>query len=274
MSLPTQVAAVTGEYLSTCDKDLPGRVVGLYLYGSVALDDFRPGVSDVDFVAVLDGPADHSTARALRRVHERLGHHQDHPRFDGVYVTWEDLAIEPDGTHGPYAFANKFHMSGDFERGPVTWHTLAQCGVTVRGPAVDGVKFARDAVALTEWTHTNLDGYWRDWWKTASNSLSRISLWCLRPQGAVWAVLGVSRLHYTLSTGRVTSKTGAGEYAREIFDTRWHRIIDDALRVRRGEPSGYRNPISRRADTLAYLDMVIDDAHRQDPEWRPSGNTR
>jgi hypothetical protein len=80
----------------------------------------------------------------------------------------------------------------------------------------------------------------------------------------VWAVLGVSRLHYTLATGAITSKEGAGRYARATFAPGWQRVIDEALRLRRSTraPSLYRLPLVRRRDLLAFTRMVIADAHR------------
>lgn len=48
----------------------------------------------------------------------------------------------------------------------------------------------------------------------------------------MWGVLGVTRLHYTLATGMVTSKAGAGAYALETFPERWHRILREAVDIR------------------------------------------
>ncbi len=82
--------------------------------------------------------------------------------------------------------------------------------------------------------------------------------------GPAWGVLGVSRLHYTLATGAIASKCGAGEYAREAFDPRWRHIIDECLRIRRGGPgrARYRSPFARRRAALDFVAMAIDDAHR------------
>lgn len=43
-------------YLEVADRLEPGLVEGLYLQGSIALGDYRPGVSDIDFVAVTSRP--------------------------------------------------------------------------------------------------------------------------------------------------------------------------------------------------------------------------
>lgn len=78
-----------------------------------------------------------------------------------------------------------------------------------------------------------------------------------------WGVLGVTRLHYTLTTGQVTSKHGAGVYAMETFPSQWHRIIREALRIRerRSGASLYRNQLHRRRDTRDFVSMIIDSAH-------------
>jgi predicted nucleotidyltransferase len=51
-ALEPQVRSAVSEYLAAVDARLPRVVGGLYLIGSVALGDFRPHESDVDFVAV------------------------------------------------------------------------------------------------------------------------------------------------------------------------------------------------------------------------------
>jgi hypothetical protein len=50
--LPEQPRQVVSRYLRIVDATLPGLVEGLYVVGSIALGDFQPAVSDVDFVAV------------------------------------------------------------------------------------------------------------------------------------------------------------------------------------------------------------------------------
>ena len=51
--IPDDVGRIVTRYLELVDEMLPRRLEGLYLVGSVALDDYREGESDVDFVAGL-----------------------------------------------------------------------------------------------------------------------------------------------------------------------------------------------------------------------------
>ena len=77
-------------------------------------------------------------------------------------------------------------------------------------------------------------------------------------------MLGVSRLHYTLATGAITSKTGGGIHAQSAFDAQWQPVIAEAIRIRRAERrrSYYWSPVARRRDVLQFLEMAIDASHR------------
>lgn len=258
------VRQVVDAYLDAVDAEVPGLVEGLYLTGSVALEDFRVGASDIDFVAVTRGQPSGVEVAALRRTHGRLTAAHRRPLFDGTYVTWRDLARDPSlAPPGPHAHDGRFQ----WRRGacdPPTWHMLAHHGVAVRGPQRDQVEVWTDPVALRDWARQNLDDYWRRWWRRSCRLWSKPGLACMIAWGPVWGVLGISRLHYTLTTDAIVSKDGAGQYARRTFGDRWWRIVDECLRIRRGghERPLYRNPFIRRREALDFVAMAIDDADR------------
>ncbi|MCK9875735.1 DUF4111 domain-containing protein [Frankia sp. Ag45/Mut15] len=262
MTLPVAVRDAVDAYLLAVDTMDPDLVEGFYVIGSVALGDFRPGVSDVDFVAVTTtAPTDQQVA-ALSRIHAHLSHR---PLLDGVYTTWLDLARDPGrASPGPHAHGRRFHPRCDHQRHPVTWHSLARHGVAIRGPRPVEIDVAANPQDLARWTRGNRDGYWRQWWRHGSRLSTPAGLACLTSREPAWGVLGVSRLHHTLTTGEIVSKAAAGEHARTAFGPGWHRIIDECLRIRRADHrrSLYRNPFTRRAEALTFMDMVINDAPR------------
>jgi hypothetical protein len=219
-------------------------VEGLYLQGSVALGDYRPKVSDIDFVAVTGGPVDLDT---LRQIH-RAGL----PRFEGLYVGWDDLRRDP--ARSPAGLAvhgRRVHDNSRFERHLVTWHVLAQGGVAVRGPATSTVDIFTDWPRLALSTVDNLEEYWRPWARRAAGVLG-LTGWAVS-----WGVLGVARLRHSLAAGRVTSKTAAAGFAIDAYGPRWRPIVEEALRIRVGGPARYRDPFRRRADLLAFLAEAI-----------------
>lgn len=146
----------------------------------------------------------------------------------------------------------------------MTWHTLAHHGVVFRGPAPAELDIWTDSEALAAWQNANLDEYWGRLLDRAARLPSKAGLLALTDLAAVWTVTGVSRLHYTLATGDITSKDGAGRHALRTFPERWHRVVNESLRIRRADPgrSLYRNALTRRRDVIAFAGMVIADGHR------------
>jgi Nucleotidyltransferase domain/Aminoglycoside adenylyltransferase, C-terminal domain len=236
-------------YLEAADRHAPGLVEGLYLQGSVALGDYRPGVSDIDFVAVTGRTPDPVT---LRAIHGELRGRHRKPFFDGLYVGWDDLRRDPaQVAGGPGVHQWRVTERSRFERNLVTWHILAQAGVAIRGPAIRDLDIHTDWPALAEATRRNLVEYWTPWQRTARGVAG------LTPFAATWGVLGVARLRHSLAAGRVTTKTAAASFALETYDERWHRIVQEALRIRIGGTRQYRNPWRRRAHLIGFLAEVL-----------------
>jgi hypothetical protein len=269
--------ATVAAYLEDADREAAGFVEGLYLVGSAALGEFLPGTSDVDFLAVSARPADAGTVRALARAHRRLRRRRPRPFFDGRYVTWADLGRDPaEAGPGPYAAGGRFRGVGAAGCDPVAWHTLAAHGLRCRGPTREALRVFTDADALRRWVAGNLEGYWRPLLRGA-RTIRPWRPWSVQAAtsyGAVWIVLGICRLHATLATGRILGKDAAGRYGLETFAPRWHRVLQEARRIRRADrarpdpfsaaaelvrdrESLYRHPAARRADVLAFAEMVL-----------------
>ncbi|GGT04218.1 hypothetical protein GCM10010156_72560 [Planobispora rosea] len=243
---PAEVLAVTDRYLALADAHAPGLVDGLYLVGSLALDDYRPGRSDIDFVARMSAEPTREQVAALGRAHAELA---PPVPFDGVYVTAADLR-DDSGRCGarPYAFEGAFKIDECFETNPAVWQTLAQCPVVLRGgpPHVH-----TDPERLAGWTRGNLRDYWRGWRELIALSTPEQ----VGDHSVVWTALGTTRLCHTLATGLVTSKSGAGRWAQEEFGPL--PILAEALRLRAGEGSAYPGAAERRQDLLDYLDGLF-----------------
>ncbi|WP_212997596.1 nucleotidyltransferase domain-containing protein [Winogradskya consettensis] len=247
--LDDDVAGTCAEYLALADSYEPGLVRGLYLQGSLALGDYHPGTSDIDFVAVVSRPPQ---LRALEAIHADLRRTRGATFFDGLYVNEGDLARDPDGLpDGPAVHEWRVDPASRFERNLVTWHVLHQGGTAVRGPA--DLDIHTDWPALAEQTRANLAGYWTGWRARTALGLAGVGEW-----NTCWSVLGVARLRHTLAAGRVTSKSEAAGFALETYEERWHRVIREALRIRRGEGrSLYRNPVRRHADVVGFMTRVL-----------------
>lgn len=261
--------------LRELDERYPGVIQDVYIGGSIALREARPGRSDIDLVLVRPDEIDNArTMAALEPVLAWLREMYPEPVIDGIVLSRSDLAAGPEGIEG-----NRPVIEEDFpelregggQRNPVTWATLRQAGIAWRGDALEDIDLWHDEAALIAWVRRNLEEYWRPWLARRERLLSREGVRMLRPDLVEWGVLGVTRLHATITTGEIISKHAAGEYALDRFPERWRRIVREAMRIRAGAeaadregmlpPSLYgRNPLTRTRDARGYMRMVIEDA--------------
>lgn len=252
-SLPGPVASVCQSLLAALDQALPGQLDAFYVVGSVALGDYRDGQSDLDFMAVLSATTD---SAALRAVHADLAKRFARIDCDGIYLRPGDLARPPGGT-GPAAREGRVTLESADERHAVSWLLLADAGIALRGPAPDHAWVAADRSAAMQYSRQNLITYWRNWLQRFEHTqalLDRAQL----DEAIHWSVLGALRVHATMTTGRVPSKSGGGRYGLTAFPQHG-AIIADALRLRGApsSPSVYADLQARAADTVALLRAVI-----------------
>jgi len=272
--LPPAVSELTSCFLSEVDDRLPGRLAGLFLHGSLCWGEFFPG-SDVDFVGLWEElPAEADLVR-LREAHEATRGHFSSLTFDGFHCTPADLAAAPATiAHRPVFYRNEFDAAGTIDINIVTWHELAERGIAVRGaiPAVH-----TNPAALHDFTKNNLDTFWRGIAKqTEDVTVEELGR---HDPSVAFLGLGPARLHHLLTTGELTSKSGAGRYVRDRLDPRWNLIARESLRLREnpGAAGLYDDPAQRGRDAAGLLRWLIDDGlspsvrTSSTPPGRPAG---
>ncbi|MGH9122216.1 MAG: hypothetical protein ACRDYC_09790 [Acidimicrobiales bacterium] len=210
MAMPATVERDVDIYLQAVDRALPGLIQGLYVTGSIPLRDYQPGVSDIDMVAICAEKPSDSHLEALGALHRT-----SNPSIDVVYLNVGDLSRDPRELSPPHSLAGAFKPDGAFNAHLVTWRQLSTASIAMRGPGLtqDDVWF--DADALRQWNLANLDRYWVEWtqwWRGVEPEERRVR----HKDGLQWLVLGVPRLHHTITTLEVISKTGAAQHALGI----------------------------------------------------------
>jgi hypothetical protein len=256
--LPAVVAEICDAHARLVEGVLPGFLEGLYLHGSLGFDAEFHGGSDIDFVATVSREPAAAETEALRSVHAELTRRWPAPAYDGFYLVETDLARRPeDVTVAPGVLHEWFDTSPHCDVKQITWRELRDHGVTMRGKDLRDILIRSDDTELHASTRENLDTYWRPQLEAMKHHPREASL----PQAAEWGGLGAPRLLHLLTTGRPTSKSGAGRWALEAFPH--HReILEEALRVRErpGEPSTYdADPDRRRRDLIALMTQVVAD---------------
>ena len=256
-TLPVPVRRHIETYLDAVDSALPGFIEGLYVIGSIPLGDYQPAVSDVDLVAVCARTPTKPQLDALATIHR-----PSHPSIDVLYVTGNELGSDPRQLSPAYSLEGTFMPDGGFMANPVTWRQLQSAAIPVRGPSLAEHDVWYDADTLRRWNVANLDDYWARWlqgWRNVEPAEQAVR----HKSGLQWLVLGVPRLHYTIATLGVTSKTGAGRYAIGVVDKRWHSVVEVALALRADQQSPLpRSVAALHADAAEVAAWLIEDAHR------------
>jgi hypothetical protein len=256
-ALSVEVEGAVASYLAALDEAVPDLAESMHVIGSVALGDYQAAISDVDLVAVCrDAPTPDERA-ALAALHQ-----PSRPNVDVLYATRGDLLRDPSTLSLPGSVEGVYRDDGAFEANPVVWRALATRAIAVRGAGLTERDVWFDADALRRWNLGNLDGYWSDWvqWaRTMDGTEERVR----SEYGFQWLVLGVPRLHYTIATLDVTSKSGAGRYALDVAPAEWHPTLETALRLRVDRRAALpAAPGTLWRDAIELSAWFIADAHR------------
>lgn len=195
-----------------------GWVVQLFVAGSLATGDYVTGVSDIDLVAMTDGPVDQSRQQVLTTLHQNLDRGTARDLDLGcVYVEAGRLhdkqATHPTWTHGSLVHRT---LSG------VTRAELVLHGFAIIGPPPSTVLPTMTDDDVRKAAQEELCGYW-------SWAANHPRMW-LNPVIADLGLTSMARGRHALRTGRLLTKSRAIEKARAPI---W--LIEQLAARRRGE---------------------------------------
>lgn len=211
-----------------------GWVTDLFVGGSLAMGDYVPGVSDIDLVALVDGPVDVDRTAILSKLHRELDEGVGAGQNVGcVYVNGARLgdleATHPTWTHGSLVSRRLSLVA----RAEVVLH-----GYEVTGRPPTDVFPPMSGDDVRDAARSELAGYW--------TQAARHPLWWLGPVMPDLGLTSMARGRHAMSTGELMSKTRAIEVAHA---PEW--LIDDMRARRRGEH--VRSPRLRSA-LIAWRD--------------------
>jgi predicted nucleotidyltransferase len=240
----SELDALLAELRSGLERALGADLVGIYLFGSLALGDFDPASSDVDvLVAVRAEPSDRQRD-ALARLHLRLA-----GRPYTVECSYVPLAALR--RHDPHL---GLHLSigADWPLAPrrhgpewvIERAVLRDDGVTLTGPppatliapvAPDELRAAARALLLGFWRTG--DGADPAWLRTRAYQS--------------FAVLSMCRALHTIEFGRPVSKSDAARWALDALPAHRRTLVERALAWRRDPSPG--DP----TETVAFVREVV-----------------
>lgn len=223
----------------------------IYLYGSIVLEDFKLGWSDIDILCLTEEAiTDEQAYQLVNLRQELLGEYKNNAyfrSFEGGFASLDAFINDfPDkvvywGTSGQ-RIASKFSFD------PFSMIELIETGELLYGDDVRD-KFiypTNEDIRRAVISHYNAI---RKHAVTTNRSL----------YSAGW-ILDISRCIYTLRTGKVIAKTKAGEWALDNNLVPDVEIMEKVISIRK-EPNKYKddNEIMKWTDTLGeYIQRYAD----------------
>jgi hypothetical protein len=233
------------------------QLVGLYLHGSLALGDFHPPASDVDFHVATAGPLGRPALERLGAMHAAFKAEGGWvARLEGVYLPPAALRRqEPAGERCPTVGSDWDFGLG--RPGP-TWvldrWVTRERGVVVRGP---DPRELIDPIGPDELRSAVLASMLGDWAERAGGG----EVAWLRPRHyQAFAVLTMCRDLYVLERGVLVSKPVAAAWARSRLGSPWAAVVERSLAWRADE----RVDDDSLAGTLGFVGHAVELARSWD----------
>lgn len=232
--IPQAVQAPVGGFVHEVGSAVPGRLAGVYLVGGVALGDFSARQSNVDLVVVCDPPLEPDEVLGLRSAERRLERAGRRPAV--WYAGWDEIAEAPRGDPALRPALDT----------PLTRALLQEEAVAVAGPDWPVVAFEEEE--------------YRRWCRRSLAELVEQSggLMLMRHDVSP-LVLQAARLAIGAGSGRVVSKSGAGDSALSLVPQHFRRILHDAAGYRNGATTSmYWGPFERKYDARQLLHRLVE----------------
>jgi hypothetical protein len=207
---------------------LGSQFVGMYLYGSLALGDFDPGTSDIDFIVVTQNEITDADYAPLAEMHEQFDQSGSTwaKRIEAAYIPQQAL-YQPSPTSEKYPQVEKGTklFKAPLENG---WcfqlHTLRTYGVVVAGPDPQDITGLVDLSSMRQAVLAIAGG-----WLEQSRKDPEWLEWVRLKEAQSFVVLTLCRMLYSLETGDVASKPAAARWAKQFLDQDWADLVDRAL---------------------------------------------
>jgi hypothetical protein len=253
-TLYADVNAVLHDFLASIQAVVGSHFRGMYLSGSLALGDFDPHSSDIDFVVVTDVALSDDLFVALQDMHARFDESLSPwaAKVEAVYIPQDALRhYAPSPARYPQVEKGRTLFMDHLESGWIfQCYIMREHGVVVAGPdlrtlidPVDPDDMRRTVAAIPE-----------SWLEQAHHDPAWLA-WLHQRRHQIFVVLTLCRLLYTLDSGAVASKPVAARWAEKALGTRWAGLIE---RSRAAQHDSGDSPDSDVNDTVALIQYTVE----------------
>lgn len=203
---------------------LAHNLVGVYLRGSLALGDFNPITSDVDFLAVTERPVSDAEFARLADLHARLARlpHKYATHLEGSYIDRAAVRhFHPDERRHPTVGTDwAFGWSEHRDNWILELWTVRERGVVLLGPAPETLIAPITPAQLRDAVRGELAARLRDW-----AMASEAPDWLLPRHYQAFEIETMCRALYTLAHGELPTKPRAVAWALKTLPAPWQSLV-------------------------------------------------
>jgi streptomycin 3"-adenylyltransferase len=224
---PAEVKDIVLSLKDGLQTTLNNKLIGLYLYGSLAYDCFNPEISDLDFVVVLSDFLTPEEEQKISQLHKHLGSEPNYGRrIEGTYMTEEQVKSNdyaPDFLY--YVDGKAFVRAKEGQREPdFPMHRQHLCESGLKVVGCEPQKLFHPVP-----------------WEILKQSLQQELAFIKKQfkQRPIYAVLNLCRVVRAYETQSLSSKKQGGEWGLQYLPLEFHETIQIAMK-------GYTHKISQR----------------------------
>jgi predicted nucleotidyltransferase len=220
-----EINTVLQKLLADAQTILGEYFIGLYIHGSLAVGDFNPKRSDVDFLVVTKGNLPGELLPELASMHARLSA-SGLPwadKLEGSYIPQASLRSHDPAhvDHPALRVDGSFAVDGHGYEWVIQRHVLRQHGVVLAGPPLQDLIDPIQPDELRQAARATLEEWWAPMLEDPSRLRSR--------EYQAYAALTMCRILYTLRYGAVVTKSQAPRWAQAELGEPWTGLIEQAL---------------------------------------------
>ncbi len=233
--------------------------IGMYVYGSLALGDFDPEISDIDFIVITKHAVAENSFLLLEELHKQfyLSESKWAKKIEAAYIAQNAFDLSKTNTNsypqiekGRDLTRDKLEMGWSFQ-----CHILREFGLVVSGPDPKSL-FSEVNVRHM----LNAAKHISELWYQQAHDENECAF--LKEEDK-FVISTLCRFLYLLHSQKVATKKLSVQWARENLDQKWINIMDDILMDRD------KNTENKFQNTIEFIQYTNDSfsgvelSHRQ-----------
>jgi hypothetical protein len=209
----TQINAVLDDLVAGVLSLTGDKLIGIYLFGSLACDDFYEKSSDVDLTVVLQEALNNDAIDAIQSLHQALqfSHQPWGARLECSYTHLAMLSsMTPPPEPRPYCNNGVFYESAHYgNEWIINNYLLIHHSIALLGP---DFKTLIPSISIEEVQKACVQDLFLEWIPKIGDTD-----WMNRSDCQVYLILNLCRILFTVSTAKTASKTLSANWVKNTY---------------------------------------------------------